>query len=80
VRFPVRGDAVFQAVSDTGGIFLVVDEEEIIPGRDALAHLGLYIEPTAAVVWGALAQVSEQLPDPVVVILTGSGYKYIEHG
>ncbi len=56
--------------------FVVVDEPDILPGRDELAKRGLYVEPTSAVVWSALAQVLAKLPDPVVVMLTGSGYKY----
>ncbi len=75
VRLPVRGDAVLQAVAESGGSFLAVDEEEIMPARDALARLGMYVEPTSAVVWGALAQVSQELPDPIVAVLTGSGFK-----
>jgi threonine synthase len=80
VRHPVRGDAVLQAVAASGGGFLVIDEEEILPGRAALARLGFYVEPTAAVVWGALAQVNQLLPEPVVVVLTGSGFKYVDSG
>jgi threonine synthase len=80
VRIPVRGDAVLQAVAESGGGFLAVDEEEILPGREALAHMGLYVEPTSAVVWDGLAQISEKLIDPVVVVLTGSGFKYAEIG
>jgi threonine synthase len=76
VRLPIRGDAVLQAVADSGGGFLAVDEGEILPGRDALARLGMYVEPTSAVVWSALAQINQHLPEPVVVVLTGSGFKY----
>jgi threonine synthase len=79
VRLPVRGDAVLQAVTDSCGGFLAVGEEEILPARDALARLGMYVEPTTAVVWGALEQVSQKLPDPVVAVLTGSGFKYSEY-
>ena len=78
VRIPVRGDAVLEAVAASGGDFLAVDEDEILPGRDALARLGLYVEPTSAVVWSALAQISQHLPEPVVVVLTGSGFKYVD--
>ncbi len=76
VSCPVRGDSVLQAVADTGGRIYAVDEEEILPGREALARLGFFIEPTSAIVWSALRQVITTLPDPVVVLLTGSGYKY----
>jgi threonine synthase len=53
-----------------------VDEKDILPARNALAKLGLYVEPTSAIAWAALLQVMDKLPDPIVVILTGSGLKY----
>ncbi len=76
VRFPVRGDAVIAAAAASGGGFVAVDEGDILPGREALARLGLYVEPTSAIVWAALAQALPGLPEPVVAILTGSGLKY----
>lgn len=75
VRQPVRGDALLQAVEASGGAFVAVEEEEILPGRDKLAALGLFVEPTSAIVWSALEQLGGQLPDPVAVILSGSGLK-----
>jgi len=72
---PLRGDAVLAAVEASGGRVVAVEEDEISEGRDALSRIGLYVEPTSAVVWPALLGVLEELPDPVVVILTGSGFK-----
>ncbi len=72
---PLRGDVLMETMAKHGGMFLAVDEEEILPARDALAHRGFYVEPTSAVVWIALGQVIEKLPDPVVIVLTGSGLK-----
>jgi len=76
VRNPLRGDIVLQEVEASNGSICVVEENEILPGRDALAHRGFYVEPTSAIVWSALKQMIQYLPDPVVVVLTGSGYKY----
>jgi threonine synthase len=76
VRFPLRGDAVLRVVGASHGSICIVDENKILPGRNALARLGFYVEPTSGIVWAALAQKIRELPDPVVVILTGSGYKY----
>jgi threonine synthase len=76
VRNPLRKDAVLKAVRSSGGSICVVEEDEILPARDALAKLGFYVEPTSAIVWAALAGMVDLLPDPVVVILTGSGLKY----
>ena len=76
VSFPLRGGAVVAAVKESGGMIVAADEEDILPGRDALARLGFYVEPTSAIVWSALAQTIRDLADPVVVVLTGSGLKY----
>jgi threonine synthase len=76
VRNPLRGSAVLEEIARSGGIITTVDEEDILPGRDALARLGFYVEPTSAIVWSGLCQTIHKLPDPVVVILTGSGLKY----
>jgi threonine synthase len=76
VRNPLREDAVLAAVKESCGSIFVAEENEILPGRDSLASLGLYVEPTSAIVWAALSRLVDQLPDPIVVILTGSGLKY----
>ena len=73
---PVRAEVVLKAVDFSRGRFVAVPENEILAGRDQLAKLGLYVEPTSAIVWNALEQTINELPDPVVVILTGSGLKY----
>ena len=75
VRFPMRGDAVMQMIAEQNGLLLAVDEADILPGRDQLARLGFYVEPTSAIVWNAIQQIATELPDPVAVVLTGSGLK-----
>ena len=72
---PLRGDAVLREVEAGGGLFVSVEEDEILSGRDQLARKGFYVEATSAVVWDALAQTAGQIRDPVVAILTGSGLK-----
>ncbi len=72
---PLRGDAVLQAIAESGGKMIAVDEEKILKGRDALARIGLYVEPTSALVICALEEILETCPDPIVLILTGSGFK-----
>ena len=79
ISTPLRGDAVLRMVEESQGTFLVVDEENIIPGRDQLAQRGFYVEPTSALVWNALQQLSVDAPEPLVAILTGSGLKTPSH-
>jgi threonine synthase len=75
VRYPVRGDVVVRAVEASGGMFVVVDEEDIFVGRDELARQGLYVENTSAVIWKAIQTIRGSVPEPIVAILTGSGLK-----
>jgi threonine synthase len=77
VRYPVRGEAVVQAVEATGGMFVAVDEEDILTGRDELARQGFYVENTSAVVWKAIQAISGKVPEPIVAVLTGSGLKNV---
>jgi threonine synthase len=76
VRNPLRAEAVLAAVKASQGWMVATDETDILPARDALAGLGFYVEPTSAIVWAALKQNIDKLPDPIVLILTGSGLKY----
>jgi len=76
VRHPLRGDAVIAAVTESGGMMVAVEENDILPARDGLARLGFYVEPTSALVWAALSQIIDHLSDPIVAILTGFGLKY----
>lgn len=76
LKHPVRGDLVLQAVEASQGFFVAVEEDDILPGRDHLALKGLYVEPTSALVWDGLKQVVGRVPEPIVAILSGSGYKF----
>jgi len=75
VLYPLRGDALLSSLAAAQGELTAVDEEEISEGHKQLARLGLYVEPTSAVVWGALAQLAGSLAEPIVAVLTGSGLK-----
>jgi threonine synthase len=76
VRNPVRAEALLNVIRQHHGSIVAVEEEWILPGRDALARRGLYVEPTSAIVWNALEQVRTVFPSPYVLVLSGSGFKY----
>lgn len=76
IQHPLRGDAVLNFAVQNDGYFIAVDEPHILHGRDSLARLGFYVEPTSAIVWQALAEVIGDAPEPIAVVLTGSGLKY----
>jgi threonine synthase len=75
VMQPIRGDELMAVVDASGGRFVAVEEESILPARDALARAGLFVEPTSALVWAGLEGIATELPEPIVLILTGSGLK-----
>ena len=72
---PYHGREVISAVARSKGIFLKVEEEEIIFGQKQLAGEGIYVEPTSALVWSGLQQVVEKTPEPIIGIITGHGLK-----
>ena len=76
IRHPIRAVAVLKAVQSSNGFMAAVDEQDILPARDELAYRGFYVEPTSAVVWPVILNHLNELIDPIVVVLTGSGLKY----
>lgn len=76
VRHPLRADAIMANIDRSEGKIVAVEEGDIYPGLLQLAKRGLYVEPTSAIVWDGLLQVMDEVQDPVVVILTGSGLKH----
>ena len=57
------------------GIFIAIEESEILQSQAELARQGFYVEPTSAIVWSALDQVMDDVRDPIVLVLTGTGLK-----
>ena len=78
---PARGAQILAAVRDTGGTIVTVSDGQVHAAHAALAHAGLYVEPTAAACWAALrAGLIDTGPAPsgrprAVAPLCGSGLK-----
>jgi len=75
IKQPIRGDSILNIMKADNGEFIAVEEQAISVGQEQLARLGFFVEPTSAIVWNALEQMGNVLPEPIVVILTGSGLK-----
>jgi threonine synthase len=77
IAAPVRGRRLLQAVRESGGTCIAVDEEAIRAAQRQLAHQGLYVEPTSATAIAALQTVWQMAgpEETIVVPLTGSGLK-----
>ncbi len=76
VSQPVRLDALLAEIPSGSGEFIAVQEDAILPAYRELAKKGIYVEPTSALVWCTLDKILGSVPEPVVLILSGSGLKY----
>jgi len=74
VQQPSRLTALNPFLTNPSGEVIAIPESEILPARDGLANEGIFVEPTSALCWAALKYMSRWI-EPVVMILTGSGYK-----
>lgn len=76
VRNPSHGAELLTKFSQGMGAFTSTAEQDILPARCELAQQGISVEPTSAVVWSAAKQWIEKLPEPILLIISGSGLKY----
>jgi threonine synthase len=74
---PVRGTRLLEAIRETGGTCVAVDDTAILAAQRELARQGLFVEPTSATVIAAMDAVFERAicSDTIIVPLTGSGLK-----
>jgi len=74
---PSRGKRLLQALRETEGKVIVIQEDEILIAQQELAHVGYYVEPTSALVFAGFKKILDEIgnDDCVVLPLTGSGLK-----
>lgn len=79
IAAPARGREILQAIRETGGDIIGVDEESIIQARKELALKGIYVEITSAANYAGYLQYLEKYPElneqKVVFPLCGAGIK-----
>lgn len=82
VDLPRDGLRALRAVTQTGGRYITVSDEEILAAIARLGKTGIFAEPAASTAYAGLAKAVEQgiiLPDdPVIVMITGSGLKDVK--
>jgi threonine synthase len=79
---PVRGEQILQAVRQSGGTMIAVEEDAIDAALHDLWRQGFYVEPTAAATIAGLRQYLRDLDrdESIVSVLTGHGLKAAGHG
>ncbi len=77
VDAPVRGEQILQALYDTDGFALRVDNEAILSAQTAMQRGGHIIEATSAAPAAALTRIRERIGETaeLVIALTGNGLK-----
>lgn len=75
VTTPVRAEAIVAYLSKIDGNITIIDEAELVAANARLMHHGILAEPTSALGYAAYIKLREQLPKPIVIVITGSGYK-----
>jgi threonine synthase len=73
---PSQGTTLLKEITPDIGKFIAVEETKIISAHRDLARKGIYVEPTSALVWGALKKLIGTIPEPIILVLSGSGLKY----
>jgi threonine synthase len=77
VAHPVRGKRILEAIRESGGLCVQVQDDAILNAQERLARQGLWVEPTSATAVAALDSVMSraQPGETIIVSLTGSGMK-----
>lgn len=75
---PPRSKQVLEIIKKTGGEVLAVSEEEIVEGVRILNSLGIFAEPTSAVVIAAFLKMPQRAGEKVVLPITGHGLKTVD--
>lgn len=84
VPYPFGMNMMLEVLEESGGTAIAVAEEAIIAGVKEIAKTeGLLISPEGAATWKALLQLNRQQKiassEQVLLLNTGSGYKYLDN-
>ncbi len=77
---PVNAAKAERAVRDTGGVFAIVTDEEILEAQQAMAaREGIFVEPASAAPLAGLKRMVDEgavaRSESVVLVATGNGLK-----
>ena len=77
---PIRGTQILEAVRESGGSFLVVNDTQVKSSLKELGNKGFYIEPTSAATTAGIGKYLEAMysNEVIVSVFTGHGLKSTE--
>ena len=76
VLHPVRMAALVREMDRERDQVLAFSDDQVRSARAELARRGIDVEPTSALTWCGLVNAGRKLPEPITLVLSGSGLKY----
>ncbi|WP_409300401.1 threonine synthase [Peribacillus sp. SCS-155] len=75
VAAPARSKQILTAVHETNGIFIEIEEHEILGARSMLAEKGFYVEVTTAANYAGYLKYKKLPEEKIIIPLCGAGLK-----
>jgi threonine synthase len=84
VPYPFGMDMMLKVLKESGGTAIAIDEQDIVDAVREIARVeGLLLSPEGAATWKALVLLNRKKligsSDKVLLLNTGSGYKYLDN-
>ncbi|SDI27591.1 threonine synthase [Alteribacillus bidgolensis] len=75
IAAPARSPQILEAVRNTNGEFIDIEEDEILSARAKLSEKGFYVEVTSAVNYAGYLKYKKEPEEKIIVPLCGAGIK-----
>ncbi|MEK6475633.1 threonine synthase [Bacillus safensis] len=75
IAAPARSKQILEAVQDTNGTFIDIEEDEILNARSKLSEKGFYVEVTSSVNFAGYMKYKKEAKETIVIPLCGAGIK-----
>ncbi|SFK31120.1 threonine synthase [Halobacillus dabanensis] len=75
IATPARSSQILEAVRETNGEFITIEEDEILSARAKLSDKGFYVEVTTAANYAGYLKYKKEPEEKIIVPLCGAGIK-----
>lgn len=75
IAAPARSKQILEAVRNTNGTFIDIEEDEILSARAKLSEKGFYVEVTSAVNYAGYIKYKKAPEEKIIIPLCGAGIK-----
>lgn len=75
IAAPARSQQILEAVRETNGHFIEIEEDEIMSSRAILADKGFYVEITTAANYAGYLKYEKSPEEKIIIPLCGAGIK-----